>query len=314
MSHRQHAARAIAALVVLTTMAACAGPTPTLTAASQPVAPTFVSPATSSPASSASGAAATDTYWLRMTTSQAIPPLDRFENLPSLWITGDGLAVVPLHLPMPYPGPLVERLAGGTISDSGRAAIVQEARDLGLLGTQTDFPSDSPLAGGVVGAIELTVDGTRVTLTGDPSARIECITAPCNPPPGSAAAFAALWNKLLDLPSWLGDDLGPPLPYDPPAYAIVVGPPPAPDPVVQGPPADWPLDQPLATFGAPVANGTARCGTVSGADAVTLRPALEATNPLTPWVQDVDTNATFGLTVRPMVLGEDVCRETFGVG
>ncbi len=162
--------------------------------------------------------------------------------------------------------------------------------------------------------IELTVDGTRITLTGDPSAQIECVAAPCDPPPGSAAAFAAFWNKLLDLPSWLGDDLGPQSPYDPPAYAILVGAPPAPDPVFTPPPADWPLDQPLATFGAPVANGTARCGTASGADAETLRPALEAANPLTPWVQDPDTNATYGLTVRPMVPGEDVCKEIFGVG
>ena len=63
-----------------------------------------------------------------------------------------------------------------------------------------------------------------------------------------------------------------------------------------------------------MANGTARCGTVTGADADALRPALDAATPLTPWVQDPETSATFGLTVRPMVSGEDACREAFGVG
>ncbi|HEY6570905.1 MAG TPA: hypothetical protein VIZ22_11460 [Candidatus Limnocylindrales bacterium] len=306
VSNRQQSARIMAALATILLVAACAGASPgsgsTSASATLP-APTPVG----------SGAAAED-YWLRLTTSQAIPPLDRFEVLPSLWITGDGHAVVPLVLPTPYPGPLVQGLSGRTVSDAGRAAIVQEARDLGLLGGQTDFSSDAPLPGGVVGQIELVVDGTRVTLTGDPSAHIECVTAPCDPPPGSAAAFGAFWNQLLDLPSWLGSDLGPPMPYDPPAYALVVGPPPDPEPPLSPPPADWPLDQPLASFGARVANGTARCGTVSGADADALRPALDAANQLTPWVQDPETSATFGLTVRPMVSGEDACKESFGVG
>ena len=64
---------------------------------------------------------------------------------------------------------------------------------------------------------------------------------------------------------------------------------------------DWPLEQPLALFGGPVADGSYRCGTVSGADADTLRPSLQAANQLTQWVQDPTTSATFGLTVRPMV-------------
>jgi hypothetical protein len=75
---------------------------------------------------------------------------------------------------------------------------------------------------------------------------------------------------------------------------------------------DWPLEQPIALFGGPVADGSYRCGTASGADADTLRPSLQAANQLTQWVQDPTTSATFGLTVRPMVPGEDICRETFG--
>jgi hypothetical protein len=294
----------IVVAVLSTLVAACTGGLPAPT-------PSASTPSASSAASSAAGPAG---YWLRMTTTQAIPPLNQFSAAPPLVIDGQGVAVVSAPVPAIYPGPLVVPLSGRAVSDAGRATILQEARDLGLLAGQTDFRGTSnQLAGGITGHIELTVDGQRVTLTGDPSAHIECITTPCDPPPGSPAAFGELWRRLSDLPSWLGADLGPESPYVPDGYSILVGPPPAPDPVLAQAPADWPLSQPLATFGTPVANGTARCGTVRGADADALRPAFAAANALTPWVQDLSTNATFGLTVRPLVDDEDACREVFGV-
>jgi hypothetical protein len=249
-----------------------------------------------------------------MTTTQAIPPLDAFEVAPRLVIDGAGVAVVPAPVPTIYPGPLVVPRSGRAVSDIGRARIIQEARDLGLLSGKTDFRrTGNQLAGGMTGHIELTVDGQRVALTGDPSAHIECITTPCEPPPGSPAAFGEMWRRLSDLPSWLGAELGPEAPYPAQGYSILVGHPPAPDPQLAQAPADWPLSQPLATFGTPVANGTARCGTVRGADADTLRPAFAAANALTSWVQDPSTSATFGLTVHPIVDDEDACREVFGV-
>jgi hypothetical protein len=61
-----------------------------------------------------------------------------------------------------------------------------------------------------------------------------------------------------------------------------------------------------------VLDGSFRCGLVEGAEAATLRPALEAANQLTPWVQDPETSATFGLTVRPIAAGENPCAEVFG--
>jgi hypothetical protein len=51
---------------------------------------------------------------------------------------------------------------------------------------------------------------------------------------------------------------------------------------------------------------------VSGPDAATLLAALDKANSLTQWTQDPSTSASFGLTVRSMVPGEDVCREVFG--
>jgi len=61
-----------------------------------------------------------------------------------------------------------------------------------------------------------------------------------------------------------------------------------------------------------VAKGALRCGIVSGADAEALRPALEKADQQTRWVQDPASSATFGVTVRPVIAGEDPCAQVFG--
>ena len=168
------------------------------------------------------------------------------------------------------------------------------------------------IAGGETGRIELTVDGRRVSITGDPSAQIECITTPCVPAPGTPAAFGDLWRQLSDLGGWLRAELGPEIAYTAPAYSLLVRPAADAMPDLPQAPDVWPLATPLATFGMPVANGTARCGTVDGADARTIRQALATANTLTPWIQDPDSIEQFGITVRPLVPGEDACAEVFG--
>jgi hypothetical protein len=247
-----------------------------------------------------------------MTTTQAIPPLDMFAVQPPLRITGDGTAVINGPVPAIFPGPLLPNLIGRQVSDAGQADIIQSARDLGLLSGQTDFSGGDMVMGGVTGHIELTVDGQRIELTGNPSAQIVCVTTPCQPEPGTPEAFGELWRQLESLSSWLGDELGPEAPYVAPSYAILVGAPPEQQPGSSQAPMDWPLDQPIALFGGPVANGTARCGTAADGDADALRPSLMAANQLTQWTQDPQFSAAYGLTVRPMVPGEDVCREIFG--
>ena len=285
-------------------VAACSsGPAP-----SSPAAPSV----SSAPASPAPSAPAT-TYWLRMRTTQAIPPVDLFAVPPALVITGDGLAVINQPVPAIFPGPLLPNLVGRRLSGGAQLRILTAARDLGLLGGRTDFSPANPVMGGVAGHIEIGTEGQRVELTGDPSALMECPQpATCDPQPGTAQAFARFWSMLTDLPTFLGSEIGAENSYAAASYAVLVGRAPNQQPELPQAPADWPLDQSLALFGGPVANGAARCGTVSGAEAETLRPALVAANQLTQWVQDPTTSATFGLTVRPMVPGEDICREIFG--
>ena len=260
-----------------------------------PVAPTPVIP---SPAAG--------TYWLRVTTTQAIPPINLFEVGPVAVIDGDGRLLVPGAVPAIFPGPLVTPLVARQVSEQGRATILAWASDLGLLAGQDDFTGGASIPGGVVGHIELTVDGRLVTLTGMPD------VVASNPSPGSPEAFGELWRRLSALPDALSGDVGPEAPYTPTAYAILVGPAPGPEAGIAADIVDWPLGTPIATFGSPVANATRRCGIVDGADAAILAPVLATANQLTPWVENPTTSATFGLVVRPIVEGENPCAELFG--
>jgi hypothetical protein len=267
----------------------------------------------SSPGASSTAPDAT-TYWLRLTTTQALAPLNLFPSGAQLVITGSGVAVMPGPVPAIFPGPLVVPLVGRPVTDAGRAKILALATSLGLIGRQTDFSAGTGLAGGVTAHVEITVDGKRVTLSGPPDAQAGCSSSPCSPAPATPEAFGAFWRQLLDLPSLLGDDLGPETTFTPSGYSILVGPPPGPAVGVTSSIADWPLAAPLATFGAPVANGQARCATVTGDTAATLGAAFARANALSQWTQDPTANATFGLIVRPLVPGEDACREVFGLG
>jgi hypothetical protein len=270
-------------------------------------------PSSAAPAGSEPGTSAPDA-WLRATTSQALAPANVFAIGPTAVATLDGTYVTPGPVDAIYPGPLVAPLVGRPIPDGGRDAILAEARRLGLIGPKTDFRSVTSLPGGVTGRIELNVDGRPTSLTGEPEAQIICIIAPCDALPGTPEAFGQFWRELAEPETLPGVDLGPASPFVPEAYALLVGPAPAPDAALGASVADWPLDTPLATFGGPVANGTLRCGIVDGADADVLRPALDAANQLTQWVQDPSTSAAFGLTVRPIIAGENPCAETFGGG
>lgn len=252
------------------------------------------------------------TMWLRLATTQAIPPANAFAVGPVVVIRSDGAYVTPGPVREIYPGPLVPPLSARTIAAAGMTGILDEARRLGLLAGPSGFSGGVTPPGAVTGRIELTVDGRLVTLTGDPGRQVNCIGPACQPAAGSAEAFATFWQELQQPAAWLADAIGPETAFAPSGYAILVGPPPAADRALGARIADWPLAQSLATFGSPVANGTMRCGTVTGVDADVLRPALAAADQLTQWTQDPATRAAFGLTVRPLIADEDPCAEMFG--
>jgi hypothetical protein len=250
---------------------------------------------------------------LRASLSQAIPPLNRFSWMPVVAITGDRTVVTGAPVLAIFPGPLVPPLNGRTITEAGLAKIFAAAQDFGLLGGQTDF-SGGAKPGQMLGTIELAVGDRVVEIVGNPEATIACVAFPCEAPPATPEAFGAFWQMLQNLPAWIGDaELGPETPWQPQAYSVLIGPAADPQGLPQAP-ADWPLEMPLATAGGAAGDGVHRCLTIRGDDAARLTPALQAANAITPWIQDPATSATFGLTVRPLLPGEDACRELFGIG
>jgi hypothetical protein len=266
-------------------------------------------------ASGSPSATATPAYRLRATTTQAIPPVNQFGLLPMVTITGDNQVVMAGPQIMIYPGPLLPNLQARPITDAGFEKIVQRGRDLGMFTGSGDFTPPDVAPGAPLGRIEIVVDGVLHTLTGDPSRTIVCVTAPCNPAPGTPEAFATFWASVADL-GWLAGELGQEAPYVADAYAVLAGVEPAEQPSLHEPVAVWPLEEPLATFGKPIESASMpRCGTTRGEDTTILRPVFEMANQLTPWVDkgaDAPSNGT-PIQVRPMVPGEDVCLEMFGL-
>jgi hypothetical protein len=254
-------------------------------------------------------------YALRATTHQAIPPESQFTWLPYAFVTDDGVVVTQGPVPAIFPGPLVPPLFGAPISEAGFNQVVERARALGLLDGDGGFAPPEPMPGSLTGSIELKVDGAMREITGDPNSGIQCITTPCEPEHGSPEAFGTFWRELGDLRSLVGDELGADTAYHPEGYALLIGVTPQDD---SGPDAQvltWPLETPLAETGVPVGDADLpRCATIEGEDAATLEASFATANQLTQWVDaGADPADALTIAVRPLLPGDDPCRDLFGV-
>jgi hypothetical protein len=287
-----------AALAFPLLVAACSSGAPAPASPSQPT-PVLPSP------SSAAGGVVIHASW-----TQALPPRALFGNLPVLVVTADGQVVTQGPVREIYPGPLVAPFVERRISPHGVAALLQAAKDAGLLGLGSDFTGGAMPMGAAAARLQIVVDGVAYDLVGDANAAAPCPPAEACPAaaPGTPAAFARFWYRLLDMAGWLGPELGPEQPHTPASYAIIVGPPP--EPWQGATPVVWPVAEPaLDAFGKPVRGepGT-RCGVADGDLAAALRPLFATATQLTPFVATASASATHGLTVRPLLPGdEDPC-------
>lgn len=247
-------------------------------------------------------------FVLRATISQALPPDSTFAWLPMVLITADGRVISVGPTDAMFPGQLLPNLLERSISQAGWTAIANAARAAGLLSGQADFSNGAPAPGAAVAHLQMVVDGRSYDLTGDPAIP-PCVAPGCpQGQPGTQLAFAQFWSTLTGLDSVIGPELGQERPYVASSYAILVGPP-ADDQGLNQRAIAWPLSDRLETFGDEIAAGDGRrCGTVDGEDAVTLRPSLEAATSISPWFDDGEADAGFGLVVRPLLPGdEDPC-------
>jgi hypothetical protein len=268
-------------------------------------APASISPSPASPTPTSAPVG----FVIRASWTQALPPRSTFGNLPQLVVTTDGRILVQGAVIEIYPGPLVAPVIERPISPRGVAALIGAAKDAGILRVGGDFTGGATPLGAAAARLQIVADGVSYDLVGDANAAVPCppTEACAQPVPGTPAAFAAFWYRLLDMASWLEPELGGEQAHLPASYAVIVGPPPEPWPGAV--PLVWPVVEPaLGAFGAPVRGepGT-RCGIAAGDLALALRPLLAGATQLTPIVATASASATHGLTVRPLPGDEDPC-------
>ncbi len=270
------------ALILLTALlTACAGAAPSPSPSPNPL-------PTPSPSPIPSPNPEADLY-LRASYAQALPPPATFAWLPMLTIDEGTVIDGNVAVPAIYPGPLLITPIARSISDAGIAAIIAEARRMGLLNGVTDF-TGGPMPGARVGQLLLTIDGVDYELVGDPERAVQCANR-CAP--GTPEAFAAFWQELSFLDPWIGAELGAPGQYNPERVAVLLTPPAPPEPGLEQQPVTWPLDESFFDLGVEFpGQAGARCATFSGADLDKVLPVLLAANQLTVFHDIVDGQAS----------------------
>jgi hypothetical protein len=223
---------------------------------------------------------------------------------PSWSLYGDGRLVTEGPMIEIYPGPALPNLLVTRITEDGIQAILQAAKDAGLMNGDASYPypcvADAPdtvfttNAGGttsVVSATALGDAGGGACPNVDTAARKDL------------ADFLA---KLGDLASFLpSGSVGTEESYASSEIRIYAMPYDG-QPDVPQEPVAWPLTTPLDSFGDPQQVGIqdARCGVVTGADLEALMPLLQQANQLTPWTSG---GARYRLVVRPLLPDEHGC-------
>lgn len=242
--------------------------------------------------------------YLRAWQTQALPPSSTF-MFAALAAVADGIWIDNnVAIPMIFPGPLLVLPQARTISPGGEQAIVNQARELGLLEGETDFTGGGVAPGGVTGHLLMIVGGTRYELSGDPSRVRFCDNGRlCPVDPGTPEAFAAFWSVLQDT-SWLEPHLGPNAQYQPERLAVLLVAPAVDNSGIAQNRSEWPLSTGLEEFGQPFAGGEGlRCAVVEGEELAALLPALLSGNQMTVFV-DAD-NVERSVNARALVPGEE---------
>lgn len=241
-------------------------------------------------------------FYLRAWYTQALPPRNTFDWLPMLTVANRTLFDGNVAIPMIFPGPLTILPIARPISDAGIAALIDEARRVGLLGDVTDFSGGMSMPGARLGQLELVVDGQRYLLTGNPDALVRCGDVRCIADPGTPEAFAAFWQELGSLQAWLGAELGPNQDFTPDRVALLLT-----ASTSQGMPAvpvAWPFDTPISEAGVAFPGEAGdRCVTLTDEALAALWPILRAGNQLTVLVDQQGSQAA--PVVRVLVEGDE---------
>jgi len=281
----------VATFVLTLVLAACQGAGPSPSPAPSPT-----------PAPSPSPSPVPASFYLRAYYNQSLPPRFTFAWLPVLTIADGIMYDGNVAIDAMFPGPLTIVPIARPISEAGVAALIAEARRLGMLEGNGNFIGGDPMPGARLGQIALSIDGETYNLAGNPDAMIVCVRAPCEAAPGTPEAFGAFWQELMMAGTWLEAELGPVQDWTPERVALLLT-----VPTDQGMPpvpAAWPFDTSLAEAGIefPGEEGD-RCVTLSGDALEALWPTLRDGNQLTVLVDEAGNQAA--PIVRVLVPGDE---------
>jgi hypothetical protein len=243
---------------------------------------------------------------LRVHVGGGFVPVDyTLREIPFFSIYGDGRLVTVGPQIEIYPGPALPNLLVSQISEEGIQAILEAARDAGLLGPDRRF--DHPgIADAHTTTFTLVAEGRTHVISAyalgfdeQPSGLI---------PEDEQQARQKLNDfqmKLGDLGSWLPEgSVGEEEPFGFDELRIFVREDAPKDDALPQNELRWPLSPGLADFGAVVPDLDVRCGSVQGSDLEALLPLAQEANELTPWRND---DHLYGLVFRPLLPDESGC-------
>jgi hypothetical protein len=227
-------------------------------------------------------------------------------SVPSWSLFGDRTLIVQGPQIEIYPGPALPNLVAIPISEEGVQAILEAARDAGLMDGDATYGNDCIADAATTVFTTNAESGTSV---------VSAYALDVGEPPGTCggkddqdarAALAEFQAMLGDLQGWLPEGaVGAEGPYDPTEMRVYILPYRGDAELPQDAIA-WPLDVPLDGFGEPAANAPTdtRCGVVGGPEFETLFAAAQNANQLTPWTSG---GIEYGLIFRPLLPDEHTC-------
>lgn len=241
-----------------------------------------------------------------------VMPTWRFVKIPLIAVYSDGRVFSQGAQIEIYPGPLMPNIQVVQLTPAGLAEVLAAVEVAGLTEKDATYPAllvaDAPDT-----VFTVVKDGRTIVTSFGALAIDEDLFAPA-PEVRARKAAAELLNKLGDLETMLGDDVGDSVTYEPDAYQILAYPGDPNEGVedeISRDPVAWPLTTPLAIFGKPMPASEAlpdgaRCGSASsnGAQGKELAKALTEATTLTGFMSG---DVTWTVLARPLLPGEQVC-------
>jgi len=233
-----------------------------------------------------------------------VAPAYELRRIPTWSLFGDGRVITEGPQIEIYPGPALPSIQVQTITEEDIQAILEAAEAAGLLGPDRTYGqgcvADAPTATFTVYA-----DGTKHVVS---AYALGMVPGSCPGEDTEARAKLARFSaKLSGLAGWLPTgSLGEQDQFEFSEMRVYVQPHAgSPEPGLHQAALDWPLSDPLLSFGeAHATYGDFRCGVVGGADLAKLLPDAQRANELTPWRSG---GADFSLIFRPLLPDEHTC-------